>query len=94
MDPTASRKHSSRPLPSPRRTEKTGPALAAICRESSDPAVRRAALQGLFLQQNDEALVEVARAEKDPAVRREAVRYLSLLGSALSREFLSEILDK
>jgi hypothetical protein len=56
--------------------------------------VRRAALQGLFLQQNDEALVEVARAEKDPAVRREAVRYLSLLGSALSRELLSEILDK
>jgi HEAT repeats len=74
--------------------EKTGPALVAICRESSDPAVRRAALQGLFLQQNDEALVEVARAEKDPAVRREVVRYLSLLGSALSRELLSEILDK
>jgi hypothetical protein len=74
--------------------EKTGPALAAICRESSDPALRKAALQGLFLQQNDQALVEVARREKDPAVRREAVRYLSLLGSSLSREFLGEILEK
>jgi hypothetical protein len=74
--------------------EKTGPALVSLCRESNDPALRRAALQGLFMQQNDQALVEVARKEKDPAVRRDAVRYLSLLGSSLSREFLSEMLDK
>jgi nitrate reductase assembly molybdenum cofactor insertion protein NarJ len=74
--------------------EKSGPALVSLCRESKDPAVRRAALQGLFIQQNDQALAEVARKEKDPAVRRDAVRYLSLLGSSLSREFLSEMLDK
>jgi RNA polymerase sigma-70 factor (ECF subfamily) len=74
--------------------EKAGPTLVSLCRESKDPAVRRAALQALFLQQNDQALAEVARKEKDPSVRRDAVRYLSLLGSSLSREFLSEVLDK
>jgi hypothetical protein len=33
------------------------------------------------------AIVEVAHADKDLAVRREAVRYSSLLGSSVSREF-------
>jgi hypothetical protein len=74
--------------------EKTGSALVSLSLEAKDPAVRRAALQALFIQQNDQALADVARKEKDPAVRRDAVRYLSLLGSSLSREFLNEVLDK
>ncbi len=73
---------------------KTGPALVALCRDASDAEVRGAALQGLFIQQNDQALVEVARTTKDPALRREAVLHLSHLDTRLSREFLAELLDR
>ena len=56
--------------------------------------MKKAALQGLFVQGNAEAMVEIARNEKDPALRKDVVSHLAHMNSKLATEFLLEILNK
>jgi HEAT repeat protein/Ni/Co efflux regulator RcnB len=73
----------------------TGATLVAFYQSDRDPAVRKEALRGLFIQGNAHALVQLARAEKDPEMRREIVNQLSLLGgNKEAMDYLMEILNK
>ena len=73
----------------------TGATLVSFFQSDRDPAVRKEALRGLFIQGNAHALVQLARAEKDPEMRREIVNQLSLLGgNKEAMDYLMEILNK
>ena len=72
--------------------EKTGAALVTIYKSEKDPTLRRAAIEGLFVQNNAHALVEIARAEKDAAMKREAVQKLSVMQNKEAIDYLIELL--
>jgi len=73
----------------------TGATLVAFYQSDRDPAVRKEALRGLFIQGNAHALVQLARAEKDPEMRREIMNQLSLLGgNKEAMDYMMEILNK
>jgi len=69
-------------------------ALVSLYTREQEPQVRRAAIDGLFLQGNADALVSLARGENNPAMRRELVQKLSLMGSPAAVEYLTELLNK
>ncbi len=71
---------------------KSAATLRAIYDNDKDSAVRRAVLNGLFIQGNASMLVEIARAEKDPALKREAVQKLSLMRSKDATDYMLELL--
>jgi hypothetical protein len=72
---------------------RTGPALLEIYRAEKEPSVRKAVIEGLFLQDNAESLVELARKEHDPAMKRAIVEKLSLMGrNKVAMEYLMELL--
>ena len=74
-------------------SDKTSAALLEIYGADRDPAVRRAVIEGLFLQNNGEALVALARKESDPEVKRRIVEKLSLMqGSKPAMDYLMELL--
>jgi HEAT repeat protein len=66
--------------------------LVSIYQSDSDPDVRRAVLNSLFLQQNGKALVDLARAEKDPQMKQEIVKKMSLVHSKEVTEYMMEVL--
>jgi HEAT repeat protein len=73
--------------------ERTGTALLDIYNADRDVAVRRAVLDGLFIQHHAEALVALARQESDPELKRRIVEKLSLMqGSKVAMDYLMELL--
>lgn len=72
--------------------EKTGQALTTIYSSDKDPAVRQAAVEALFIQENAEALVALARKESDPEMKRHIVERLSLMHSKVATDYLMELL--
>lgn len=73
--------------------ERTGAALLEIYNTDKDAAVKRAALEGLFIQGHAEALVSLARKEADPELKRRIVEKLSLMsGSKAAMDYLMELL--
>jgi outer membrane protein assembly factor BamD (BamD/ComL family) len=73
--------------------ERTGAALVDLYSAEKDPAVRRAALDGLFIQNHAEALVSLARKESDPEMKRRIVEKLSVMqGSQVALDYMMEIL--
>jgi hypothetical protein len=76
----------------PART--TGTALTEIYGATSDAGVRRAVIEGLFVQNNAEALVALARKESDPAMKKVMVQRLSMMKSKVALDYLLEVLGK
>jgi len=74
-------------------SRQTADALVEIYGTSKDAEMRRAALNGLFLQNNAEGLVALARKESDPAMKKEIVQKLSLMHSKAATDYLLEILN-
>jgi hypothetical protein len=74
------------------KAERTGAALQAIYASDAPVAVRKAAIQGLFVQNNAHALVALARAEKDPELKKEIVSKLSVMHSKEATDYLLELL--
>jgi HEAT repeat protein len=74
--------------------DRTGKLLVSLYDTEKDAQVRKAALQGLFLQGNAEALIEIARKEKDPELRKDVVQHLSVMHSEAATRFLLDILNK
>jgi HEAT repeat protein len=73
--------------------ERTGAALVEIYTADKDAAVRKAVLEGLFIQSHAEALVSLARKESDPELKRRIVEKLSLMGgSKVAMDYMMEIL--
>jgi len=69
-------------------------ALESFYKGSTDEEVRKAALEGLFIQGNAATLIDLYRAEKDPQVRHEIVKWLGLMDSEEAHAFLSKIFGK
>ena len=55
--------------------------------------MKKAVIEGLFLQSHADALVTLARKESDPALKRSIVEKLSLMGgSKVAMDYLMELL--
>jgi HEAT repeat protein len=72
--------------------DKTGRALNTIYATDKDPAVRRAVIEALFIQDNADALVAIARKESDPEMKRRIVEKLSLMHSKAATDYMMELL--
>jgi HEAT repeat protein len=68
------------------------PELKAIYMANPDKRAKRAALRGLFIQNNAAAIIEIARKETDPELKREAVQQLSVMKSKEATDYMMEIL--
>ena len=66
--------------------------LVEIFKSNTNPTVRHAVLEALFLQQNGKALVDLARAEKDPAMKQEIVSKMALVHSKEVTDYMMEVL--
>jgi HEAT repeat protein len=73
---------------------KTADALLAIYAGETDPAIRKEAVNGLFVQGNARALIELARKETNPGLKREIVQRLSIMHSKEASDYMMEILNK
>jgi len=71
---------------------KTSDTLRSIYTSDSNPEVRSAVIEGLFIQQNAGALVALARAEKDPAMKRRIVERRSVMKSKDASDYMLELL--
>jgi hypothetical protein len=76
------------------RPSATGAALVEIYNAQTEPQVRTAVIQGLFVQNNAEALVGLARKETDPAMKKELVQKLSVMKSKVAIDYMVELLGK
>lgn len=66
--------------------------MANLYRSETDGGLKRALVNGMFLQGNAKGLVEIARQEKDPELKREIVSKLALMHSKESTDYMMEIL--
>lgn len=71
---------------------KTGQILVSMYQSDPNPEVRKACVNGLFLQNNGAALVQLARAEKDPEMKKSIVSKLSIMHSKEATDYLLEFL--
>ena len=73
--------------------ERTASMLVSFYRNDTNKKVRRAALEGLFVQNNARALVDLAKQEKDPQWKREIVQKLSVMNSKDATDYLTSLLE-
>ena len=74
--------------------EKTGQFLVSMYESDTNPDVRKAVINGLFLQSNAGALVNLARKERDAQMKKQIISKLSLINSRESTDYLLEILNE
>jgi len=74
--------------------EHTGAALVSMYGNESDPGIRKAVINALFVQGNSHALVELARKETNAELKKEIVQRLSNMGSKEGTDYLMELLNK
>jgi HEAT repeat protein len=70
----------------------TSEALVAIYNSDTNPEVRKAVINALFIQSNAGALVTIARAEKNLELKKEIVARLSNMKSKEATDYLMELL--
>jgi tetratricopeptide (TPR) repeat protein len=70
----------------------TAEALISIYNSDSNPEVRKAVINALFIQGNATALVTLARAEKSVEMKKEIVSKLSVMKSKEATDYLMELL--
>ncbi|HUP50685.1 MAG TPA: HEAT repeat domain-containing protein, partial [Thermoanaerobaculia bacterium] len=73
---------------------RSGQHLLTMYESDTNPDVRKAVINGLFLQSNAKALIDLARKEKDPAMKKQIVSKLSLIKSEDSANYLLEIINQ
>lgn len=66
--------------------------LAQLYPGETSAKVKKEILNGLFIGGGAKELVQVARAEKDMTLKKEAVRWLSMMNSQESADFMAELL--
>ena len=74
--------------------KETGDALVGIYGSNSDPQIRKAVVQALFIQGNAASLVALARKEQDIEMKKAIVSKLSLMHDKAATDYLLEILNK
>jgi HEAT repeat protein len=73
-------------------SRRTADALASLYETDADVAVRKAVIQGLFIQGNATALIALAKKETDMNLKKEIVGKLSVMKSKEAVDYLMEIL--
>jgi HEAT repeat protein len=74
--------------------EKSGVFLVSMYESDNSPEVRKAVINGLFLQSNAKALIGLARKEKDPAMKKQLVSKIALINSDETEKYLLELLNE
>ncbi|MGZ8867981.1 MAG: hypothetical protein ACXW2P_06525 [Thermoanaerobaculia bacterium] len=74
--------------------DKSGPFLVSMYDSDRDVEVRKAVINGLFLQSNAKALIGLARKEKDPSMKKQLVSKISLISSDETEKYLLELLNE
>ena len=69
-----------------------GDALVDLYTTDKDPAVKKAAIHGLFIQGNSAGLVALARKEQDITMKKAIVERLSHMSDKLARDYMMELL--
>ncbi len=75
-------------------SDRAGAALVSLYDADRSPAVRKAIINGLFIQDSAKALVDLARKETDVQMKKEIVEKLSLMDSKEATDYLMELLVK
>jgi HEAT repeat protein len=70
----------------------TADAILNIYNRQTDPELKEAAIDALFIQQNAETLVALARKETNRELKARIVQKLSLMRSPAARDYLMELL--
>jgi tetratricopeptide (TPR) repeat protein len=73
---------------------KTGPALAGMYAQETDPENKKSIINALFIQGNATALVEIARKETDLNTKKLIVNQLAHMNSKEGSDYLLELLNK
>jgi hypothetical protein len=71
---------------------RSGDTILSIFTRQTDPDLKRAALDALFIQNNADALVTLARKETDPEMKRRIVEKLSIMNSPVASKYMLELL--
>lgn len=71
----------------------TAGTLVSIYKTDTNPKVREAVLNALFLQHNGKALVDLARAEKDPEMKNKIVERMALIHTKETTDYMMEVLQ-
>jgi hypothetical protein len=66
--------------------------LAQLYSGEASVKLKKDIIHGLFIGGGAKELVQVARSEKDVQIKKEAVRYLSMMNSKESADFMAELL--
>ncbi len=74
--------------------KETASTLVQIYRSESNPEMKTAALDGLFVNDDAKDLVALARAETDPKMRKRIVEKLAIMDSKEAKDYMLEILNK
>jgi len=74
--------------------ESKRPALVSIYNNEKEYALRKAALEALFVQEDAHDLIEIARHEKDPVMRKEVIEKLAVMDDKEAHEYMIELLNK
>jgi hypothetical protein len=73
---------------------RTGETLVNLYARQTEPSIRNAVIDALFIQGNAESLVALARKETDRTMQRRMVEKLSLMNRPAATNYLMEILNK
>ncbi|HTK94092.1 MAG TPA: HEAT repeat domain-containing protein [Terriglobales bacterium] len=74
--------------------EKARAPLVEIYNNDTNPEIRNAAIEGLFINDGDDELIALARKETDPQMKRRIVEKLAVMDTKKSHEYMMEILNK
>jgi len=74
------------------RPKDAGPTLVQVYKTTSDPKVKRAAVNGLFIAHDATRLVELARGEKDLNLKRDIVSQLAIMHDPAATAYMEELL--
>jgi tetratricopeptide (TPR) repeat protein len=73
---------------------RTADALLSIYASETDAGIKKAVINGLFVQNNAKALIGLARAETNPELKKDIVSRLSIMHSKEATDYMMEILNK
>lgn len=75
-------------------TKESSDIFTGIYQRSSDPQVKRAVLNALFLKKDANTLVSLAKHESNPELKRDVVQLLSVMKDKAATDYMLELLKK
>jgi HEAT repeat protein len=74
--------------------EQSKATLLQMYGNEKDPDIKRAVIEGLFIQDDAHDLIQLARKESDPGMRKHLVQQLSVMDEREAKDYMLEILNK